>query len=273
MTAKLAGTDKKLVNIKIDKIVSNDRLASPPPSQDLMDSIREHGIMVPIQVCVDDQDPNMFFVYAGRRRIKAVRELMKQGIAVPGNGFIPAYLDETLVPNGTLRLSVQENHLRSNNSVTDMQAIRKIVEDNNWTYDDAHLKEVARILRVPVGTIKKTVRMLKVNEVSYRALLEGRITTNTFEEIAKIKDKKIGKEIAGKLSGDGKMSTDEVLKYKQIAHKEEMHRVVSSTSSSIGLDSFIPMDNPLQSIIDMLEEAVGKHKWDMVEAAIKELKA
>jgi uncharacterized ParB-like nuclease family protein len=271
MTAKLAGTDKKLIFVKIENIVSNERLSSPPPSADLKDSIREHGVMVPIQVCKDDNDPNMFFVYAGRRRIKAVRELMKDGIAVPGDGKVPAFLDETLVPNGTLRLSVQENHLRSNNTVTDMQAIRKIVEDNGWTYDDAHLKEVAKILRVPVGTVKKTVKMLKVNEVSFRALLDGRITSSTFEEIAKIKDKRIGKEIAGKLSGDGKMSMDDVLKYKQIQHKEEMKRMVSGNKSVIGFDTTI--FNPLQPMIDKLEEAIAKKDWSIVEDAIKDMKA
>ena len=135
-------------------------IISPDSLQELVDSIREQGILEPIVVA---RTPAGFQIIAGERRWRAARvlELPK----------VPVVIKET-TPQGMLEMSIVENVQREDlNPIERAQAYRRLIDEFGLGTN-----EVARKVGKSAPTISNTIRLLSLPDAIKDALVAGVIT-------------------------------------------------------------------------------------------------
>jgi ParB family transcriptional regulator, chromosome partitioning protein len=156
-----------IVEIAVDNIERNPR---QPRSQfdadeleELATSIREFGVIQPIIVTIDPDQPDRFILVAGERRLLACR---KAGLET-----VPALVRE-LTDQGRLEMALIENVQRSDlNPLEAANAFHQLVEDFHLSHE-----EIAARVGKSRAAITNTLRLLNLVPNVQRALIEAKIS-------------------------------------------------------------------------------------------------
>lgn len=150
-------------------------LISPESLTDLVNSIREQGILEPIVVA---KTPAGYQIIAGERRWRASRIL--------GLVKVPVIVKET-TPQGMLEMSIVENVQREDlNPIERSQAYKRLIDDFNIS-----VTEVAKRVGKSLPYISNSIRLLTLPDAIKDALAAGVITEGHVRPLISIGDPKL----------------------------------------------------------------------------------
>ena len=150
-------------------------LISPESLTDLVNSIREQGILEPIVVA---ETPAGFQIIAGERRWRAAKIL--------GLGKVPVVVKQT-TPQQMLEMSIVENVQREDlNPIERAQAYKRLIDEFNLS-----VTEVAKRVGKSLPYISNTIRLLTLPDAIKDALAAGVITEGHVRPLISIGDPKL----------------------------------------------------------------------------------
>ncbi len=150
-------------------------LISPESLTDLVNSIREQGILEPIVVA---KTPAGYQIIAGERRWRASRIL--------GLVKVPVIIKET-TPQGMLEMSIVENVQREDlNPIERAQAYKRLIDDFNIS-----VTEVAKRVGKSLPYISNSIRLLTLPDAIKDALAAGVITEGHVRPLISIGDHRL----------------------------------------------------------------------------------
>lgn len=150
-------------------------LISPESLTDLVNSIREQGILEPIVVA---KTPAGFQIIAGERRWRASRIL--------GLVKVPVIIRET-TPQGMLEMSIVENVQREDlNPVDRAQAFKRLIDEFGIS-----VTEVAKRVGKSLPYISNSIRLLTLPDAIKDALAAGVITEGHVRPLISIGDQRL----------------------------------------------------------------------------------
>lgn len=153
--------------IKITDIVADSsqprKNFDPESLEELADSIKEHGVLLPL-VVVPAKDGNGYVIVAGERRYRASK--------IAGLKKVPAIV-RTLSAQHKLELSLIENVQRQDLNPMEMAIAYMNLRDQF----NLSLSEISkRVGNKNVSTISNTIRLLKLPEEVQKALIENKLS-------------------------------------------------------------------------------------------------
>jgi ParB family transcriptional regulator, chromosome partitioning protein len=209
----------KIYELETNQLQSNPLqprgVITPDSLTDLVESIREQGILEPIVVA---RTPAGFQIIAGERRWRASKVL--------GLQVVPVVVKDT-TPQGMLEMSIVENVQREDlNPIERALAYRRLIDEFGLG-----TTEVAKRVGKSVPTVSNTIRLLSLPDAIKDALVAGVITEGHVRPLLTLGDPKLmldvfktilrdnytvrqTEELARKVKG-------EVLKDKEPAHNRE----------------------------------------------------
>ena len=158
-----------IVEVGVDQVVENPHqprsVSDPASTEELSDSIREHGVLQPLLVTqfgLDDQGRPRYQLIAGERRWRAAR---KAGLAQ-----VPVMVKE-VTPVEILSLALVENIQREDlNALEAAVAYRQLIDEFGLTQ-----AEVARQVGKSRSTVANTVRLANLPSPVKDALMSRKI--------------------------------------------------------------------------------------------------
>jgi ParB family chromosome partitioning protein len=158
-------------------------IISPDSLQELVDSIREQGILEPIVVA---RTPAGYQIIAGERRWRASKIL--------GLEKVPVVVKET-TPQGMLEMSIVENVQREDlNPIERAQAYKRLIDEFGLGTN-----EVARKVSKSAPTVSNTIRLLSLPDAIKDALVAGVITEGHVRPLISLGDPKLMLELFKKI--------------------------------------------------------------------------
>src|SRR3990167_5538122 len=154
-------------------------LISPESLTDLVNSIREQGILEPIVVA---KTPAGYQIIAGERRWRASRIL--------GLVKVPVIIKDT-TPQGMLEMSIVENVQREDlNPVERAQAYKRLIDEFGLG-----TTEVSKRVGKSAPTVSNTIRLLTLPDAIKDALVAGVITEGHVRPLISLGDSKLMLEL------------------------------------------------------------------------------
>ena len=158
-----------IVEVGVDQVVENPHqprsVSDPASTEELAESIREHGVLQPLlvtQVGLDDQGRPRYQLIAGERRWRAAR---KAGLAQ-----VPVMVKE-VTPVEILSLALVENIQREDlNALEAAVAYRQLIDEFGLTQ-----AEVARQVGKSRSTVANTLRLANLPSPVKDALMSRKI--------------------------------------------------------------------------------------------------
>ncbi|MBU1907364.1 MAG: ParB/RepB/Spo0J family partition protein [Candidatus Uhrbacteria bacterium] len=158
------GDSRTALEVAIHKVHHNPRQPRknfrPEELQELMASIKKHGILQPLVVSI--RDDGEYELIAGERRLRSAKELGMQRVPV---------ITRTVNDQEKLELALIENIQREDlDALEEALAYKALIEEFNLTQD-----EVAKQVGKSRPTVANTIRLLDLPEVIQTALHDGKI--------------------------------------------------------------------------------------------------
>ena len=171
--------DQQIVEIEIDSLQANPLqprgIITPESLVDLVDSIREHGILEPLVIA---KTPAGFQIIAGERRWRAAK--------LAGMKVVPAIIKET-TPQGMLEMALVENVQRSDlNPVDRAKAFDRLMSE--FGLGNSEISQ--RIGKSP-AYVSNCLRLLTLPDALKDGLLTGLITEGHARALAAIDEPKL----------------------------------------------------------------------------------
>lgn len=162
-------------------------LISPESLTDLVNSVREQGILEPIVVA---KTPAGFQIIAGERRWRAARIL--------GLSKVPVIVKDT-TPQSMLEMSIVENVQREDlNPIERSQAYKRLIDDFGLS-----VTEVAKRVGKSLPYISNSIRLLTLPDAIKDALAAGVITEGHVRPLISIGDPRLMLQAFKKILVDG----------------------------------------------------------------------
>ena len=166
----------QIVHLAIDELQPNPLqprgVITPESLVDLIDSIKEHGILEPLVVA---KTPAGYQLIAGERRWRASK--------YAGLTHIPAIIKETS-PRGMLELAIVENVQRVDlNAIDRAKGFERLMEEFGLSNAD-----IAQRVGKSTAYISNSLRLLKLPDALKDGLLSGLITEGHARALAAIED-------------------------------------------------------------------------------------
>lgn len=146
-------------------------LLGPDPASDLVESVKQVGILVPIIVQRVAEDAEAFYVVDGRRRLKAAKDA--------GLDTVPCRILPADVANPEA-FTLQANLTRKANPVSEYVAIRDLVKRGFSERD------IAKHLGIKAAVITQRLVLGNLVPTLYELLESGRIAVSVGEAAAKL---------------------------------------------------------------------------------------
>ncbi len=158
------GTQTEIHELEINMLQANPLqprgVIAPASLNDLVDSIREQGILEPLVVA---RTPAGYQIIAGERRWRAAKLL--------GLSKVPVVIKET-TPQGMLEMSIVENVQREDlNPIERALAYKRLIDEFGLGTN-----EVARKVGKSAPTVSNTIRLLSLPDAIKDALVAGVIS-------------------------------------------------------------------------------------------------
>lgn len=167
---------ERLWHIPLSEIVANEeqprRIFGAEELEDLVQSIKEHGVLQPITVT--EKEDGGYEIIAGERRFRASQRA--------GMATIPA-LVRTVNRQEKLELALIENIQRQNlNPIEEAFAFKRLMEQFHLTQE-----QVAQKVGKSRPVIANTIRLLDLPDKIQNALMEGTISTSSARTILSLR--------------------------------------------------------------------------------------
>jgi ParB/RepB/Spo0J family partition protein len=191
----------------VDSLPPNEELVGPAPDSGFVDSIRQYGILTPIQVAIVAGTTAMI-VTDGRRRLKAAR--------LTGMEFVPV-----TILNGDLNvasLSVLSNARRSHNEASDLQSVNRLVAEG---YD---LSAIAVATGLPKQTLKKRLKLTKLNDALMALFMAGSIPVSVAERCTYLAAEQQDAMVA-LYEAKGRLGMRDVMQAQRVRHDEAVAKL------------------------------------------------
>ncbi|MFH1833082.1 MAG: ParB/RepB/Spo0J family partition protein [Candidatus Levyibacteriota bacterium] len=171
--------DQQISEIEISQLQANPLqprgIISPESIAELMDSIREHGILEPLVIA---KTPAGFQIIAGERRWRAAKAL--------GMAKVPAVVRET-TPQGMLEMSIVENVQREDlNPIERALAYKRLIDEFGLGTN-----EVAKRVGKSAPAVSNTIRLLSLPDAIKDALVAGVISEGHVRPLISLEDHKL----------------------------------------------------------------------------------
>lgn len=182
--------DNQIYEIDIDMLQPNPLqprgLITPDSIVEMVDSIREHGVLEPLVVA---KTPAGYQIIAGERRWRSSK--------IAGLAKVPVIIKET-TPQGMLEMAIIENVQRVDlNALERAQAFRRLLDEFNLSTGEIAIK-----VGKSASYVSNTLRLLTVPDVLKDALASGATTEGHVRALASLEDPHLileaYKEILGK---------------------------------------------------------------------------
>jgi len=172
--------DGPILMSELSDRISSDQEFILKPTPEFITSVREFGVIQPIQVeQINDSEINpKYFIRAGKRRYQAAKICELE--------YIRIVLIKTTGLTGAA-ITLAENLHRSQNPIAEFEAICEIDDEENHIHITD--EEIARALSIPVQTVKKRRKITQLPSPVIEALRNGKIAITTAEHIAKKAEK------------------------------------------------------------------------------------
>ena len=172
-------SDKQnIVQLDIDQLQANPLqprgMITPDSLMDLVDSIREHGILEPLIVA---HTPAGYQIIAGERRWRAAK--------LAGLTQVSTIIKETS-PQGMLEMALVENVQRTDlNPIDRAKAFERLLEE----FDLSNTEISQRISKSP-SYVSNTLRLLSLPDALKDGLISGLITEGHARALSSIEDRR-----------------------------------------------------------------------------------
>lgn len=172
-------TDGNVVQILVDELQANPLqprgVITPESLVDIVDSIREHGILEPLVVA---KTPAGYQIIAGERRWRAAK--------IVGLRTVPVIIRETS-PRGMLEMAIVENVQRIDlNPLERARAFQRLIEEFQLS-----TSEISRRIGKSQAYVSNTLRLLSLPDAIKDGILSGLITEGHARALAAIGDQKL----------------------------------------------------------------------------------
>lgn len=145
---------------------------TPESLVDLIDSIREHGVLEPLVVA---KTPAGYQIIAGERRWRAAR--------LAGHAEIPCVIRET-TPQGMLEMALVENVQRVDlNPIDRAKGFKRLIDEFTL-----HTTQIAQRIGKSTAYVSNTLRLLTLPDALKDGLLQGLITEGHARALAAIEE-------------------------------------------------------------------------------------
>ncbi len=171
--------DQKIVELTVEELQQNPLqprgLISPESLVDLVDSIREHGILEPLVVA---KTPAGYLIIAGERRWRAAK--------IVGLKTVPSIVKET-TPQGMLEMAIVENVQRTDlNPLERARAFQRL--NDEFALGTA---EISKRIGKSQAYVSNSLRLLTLPDALKDGLLSSLITEGHARALAAIDDKRL----------------------------------------------------------------------------------
>ena len=168
--------DNQIFEIDIDMLQPNPLqprgLITPDSLVEMIDSIREHGVLEPLVVA---KTPAGYQIIAGERRWRASK--------VAGLTKVPVLIKET-TPQGMLEMAIIENVQRIDlNPLERAQAFKRLIDEFGLT-----TSEIAIKVGKSAPYVSNTLRLMTVPDVLKDALASGATTEGHVRALASLEE-------------------------------------------------------------------------------------
>lgn len=163
LTARIEPQPQTVREIAPDAIYLNPHQPRQTiPIDDLVESVREHGILQPL-IVTPNGAPGKFMLVSGSRRLQAARHI--------GLGSVPVIVRE-VSERERAQFAILENIQRVPLTPLELaEAYLRLAEDFHLSHE-----EIAARVGKSCETIAETMRLLKLSDKAKQALIEQRIT-------------------------------------------------------------------------------------------------
>ncbi len=209
--------------VKLELIVVNTEQPrhhfSHPELEDLMNSIREHGILQPLVVSKVDDD--RYELVAGERRYRAAKML--------GLGTVPVVLRDTKDDQDKLILALIENIQREDLSpLEEARAYSRMSDEFGMT-----IEAIARNVGKALSTVSNTIRLLDLPQEIQDAITSGSLAPGSARAILALPDQEKQLAFFRKIAGR-KISTRDIEKeVRSAGGRQRMDAVLSATEEEL----------------------------------------
>jgi len=240
---------QSLRKIPLSDLPPDEVLLSDAPSRELIEDIGIRGQQDPISVTLDQN--GKYLVIAGRRRIKALRILLSASpeAVKTVSAIVFTDIDQT----SALNMAAVENNLRSENPLTDLQAIANLMDRN----PGISLAEISRQTGIPIARVKKRLKLVNLAPEIKQAVIDNKITTNVAENIAKMGPGKQS-ELVNLYIQKGKLSQEDVINSQRV-------------TVQANVNSLLPTFQDVSVLTDEVEGYVLLHPNGRLSMLIRDL--
>ncbi len=168
-----------ITKMPIDELQSNPLqprgVITPESLVDLVDSIREHGILEPLVIA---KTPAGYQIIAGERRWRASR--------IVGLKEVPVIIKET-TPRGMLEMAIVENVQRVDlNPIERARAFQRLIDEFNLSTSD-----ISQRIGKSQAYVSNSLRLLSLPDAIKDGLLSGLISEGHARALAAIGDNRL----------------------------------------------------------------------------------
>ena len=211
-------TESGVIMLRISQIEPNRaqprKNFDPQQLQELVDSIKEHGVLQPLLVCEQDSG---YMIVAGERRWRAARIAGLTEVPV----LVRDYDEQTIA-----EVSLIENLQRSDlNAIEEATGYRNLIEKFDFTQESA-----AQCVGKSRSSVANSLRLLLLPEQVQEMLRNGRLSAGHAKVLGGISEPDRCIELA-KASADGKLSVRELEKAATAAVKPKKPKAVKVRES------------------------------------------
>ena len=268
--------ESQIYEIDVDMLQSNPLqprgLLTPDSLVELVDSIREHGVLEPLVVA---KTPAGFQIIAGERRWRAAK--------IAGLSKVPVIIKET-TPQGMLEMAIIENVQRVDlNPLERAQAFKRLIEEFGLSTGEIAIK-----ISKSAPYVSNTLRLLSLPDAIKDAIFSGATTEGHARALASLEDPHLIVEgykiiLSNNLSVRGaeelvrKMKARENIAPKQQKpaqrlQNEELDKYQEELSEKLTKDDVNVKVKISQSRIEGKMHIIAKGKVDLTSAVIKHIR-
>jgi ParB family chromosome partitioning protein len=170
---------EEIIQISVEELQPNPLqprgLITPESLVDLVDSIKEHGVLEPLVVA---KTPAGYQIIAGERRWRAAR--------IAGITKLPSIIKET-TPRGMLEMALVENVQRTDlNPIERAKAFTRLMEEFNLAN-----QEISKRIGKSPSFISNTIKLLSLPDALKDGLLGGLISEGHARALSSIQDPRL----------------------------------------------------------------------------------
>lgn len=231
-------SDDRIINMQIDELQANPLqprgVITPESLVDLVDSIREHGILEPLVIA---KTPAGYQIIAGERRWRAAK--------IVGLRDVPVIIRET-TPRGMLEMAIVENVQRVDlNPLERSRAFQRLIDEFNLGS-----AEIAKRIGKSQAYVSNALRLLTLPDAIKDGLLSGTITEGHARALATVDDSKLMIEVYKIILRESA----------SVRRTEEVARRIKSAA---GIEAKLKTDNYISDEIDRIRDELEKSLQDI----------